>query len=95
MHEPRVAETAEAIYKNLSDNNIDVIMDDRDERAGVKFNDADLIGIPVRVTVGLRGVKEGLVEMRLRTESESVNVPIKDAPAIIREKVKNLYDSLE
>jgi prolyl-tRNA synthetase len=95
MHEPRVAETAEAIYKNLRDNNIDVIMDDRDERAGVKFNDADLIGIPVRVTIGLRGVKEGLVEMRLRTESESVNVPIKDAPAIILEKVKNLYDSLE
>lgn len=95
MHEPLVAETAEAIYKDLSDNNIDVMLDDRDERAGVKFNDADLIGIPVRVTVGLRGIKEGLVEMRLRTESESVNVPLKDAPAIIREKVKNLYDSLE
>ncbi|SPD74434.1 prolyl-tRNA synthetase [uncultured Desulfobacterium sp.] len=95
MHEPLVAQAAEAIYNELLDNNIDVILDDRDERAGVKFNDADLIGIPVRVTIGLRGVKEGLAEMRLRSESESINIPLKNAPAVIMEKVKLLYDSLE
>jgi len=95
MHEPSVAETAEAIYNELLETHIDVLLDDRQERAGIKFNDADLLGIPVRVTVGLRGVKNGQVELKLRAESESVNVTIQDAPTVIGEKVKNLYDSLK
>ena len=95
MHETLVVETAEKIYTELLDYNIDALLDDRDERAGVKFNDADLLGTPVRVTVGLRGVKSGHVEIKLRAESESTDVQIKDAPAIIREKVKELYDSLK
>ena len=95
VHETPVVETAEKIYAELLDYNIDALLDDRDERAGVKFNDADLLGTPVRVTVGLRGVKSGHVEIKLRAESESTDVQIKDAPAIIREKVKELYDSLK
>ena len=95
MHETAVVETAEKIYAELEGSGADVILDDRDERPGVKFNDADLIGTPVRVTVGLRGVKGGQVEMKLRAESESRDLPIKDAPSIIREKVKELYDSLK
>ena len=95
MHETIVVETAEKIYAELLDYDIDTLLDDREERAGVKFNDADLLGTPLRVTVGLRGVKSGLVEIKLRTESESTQVPIKDSPAIIREKVKKLYDSLK
>ncbi|HUU81608.1 MAG TPA: proline--tRNA ligase [Acidobacteriota bacterium] len=95
MHETAVVETAEKIYAELEGSGVDVILDDRDERPGVKFNDADLIGTPVRVTVGLRGVKGGQVEMKLRAESESRDLPIKDAPSIIREKVKELYDSLK
>ena len=95
MHETAVIETAERIYAELLDHDIDVLLDDRDERAGVKFKDADLLGTPVRVIVGLKGVKKGQIEIKLRAESESINVPAKDASAIIREKVKALYDSLK
>lgn len=95
MHETAVIETAERIYAELLDHDIDVFLDDRDERAGIKFKDADLLGTPVRVIVGLKGVKKGQIEIKLRTESESINVPVKDASAIIREKVKALYDSLK
>jgi prolyl-tRNA synthetase len=95
MHETAVIETAERIYAELFDHDIDVLLDDRDERAGVKFKDADLLGTPVRVIVGLKGVKKGQIEIKLRAECESINVPVKDASAIIREKVKALYDSLK
>ena len=95
IHETSVAETAEKIYADLLDHNIDVLLDDRDERAGVKFNDADLIGIPVRVTVGLRGLRNDQVEVKLRAEPESIVVPINEASAIIRQKTKDLYDSLK
>lgn len=67
---------AEEIYNALQDANISVLFDDRDERAGVKFNDADLIGCPIRVTVGERGLKDGMVELKLRKESDRQLVPI-------------------
>jgi prolyl-tRNA synthetase len=95
VHETAVIETAERIYTELLDHDIDVLLDDRDERAGVKFKDADLLGAPVRVIVGLKGVKKGQIEIKLRSESESINVPAKDASTIIRKKVKTLYDSLK
>jgi prolyl-tRNA synthetase len=95
IHETSVAETAEKIYADLLDHDIDVLLDDRDERAGVKFNDADLLGIPVRVTVGLRGVRNGQIEVKLRADSESIVVPIEHASATIIEKTKDLYDSLK
>ena len=95
MHKAEVVETAENLYQELLDHQIDVLIDDRDERAGVKFNDADLLGIPVRITVGVKGVKNGEVELKLRAESDNELIPIKDAPLIIQDKVKSLYDSLE
>jgi len=95
IHDSAVLERAEKIYAQLLDHGIDVLLDDRDDRAGVKFNDADLLGIPVRVTVGLKGLKRGQVEVKLRSESESMAVPMKDAPAVITEKVKELYDSIK
>jgi prolyl-tRNA synthetase len=95
MHESAVIETAERIYAELLNHEIDVLLDDRDERAGVKFKDADLLGTPVRVIVGLKGLKEGKIEIKLRSEPDSINVPAKDASTIIREKVKALYDSLK
>jgi len=67
---------AEEIYNSLQSAGISVLFDDRDERAGVKFNDADLIGCPVRVTVGEKGLKEGMVELKLRKEKENRLVPI-------------------
>jgi len=95
MRESAVIETAEKIYTELLNHEIDVLLDDRDERAGVKFKDADLLGTPLRVIVGLKGLKEGNIEIKLRSEPDRLNVPAKDAPAIIREKVKALYDSLK
>jgi prolyl-tRNA synthetase len=57
---------AEEIYDSLQNAGISVLFDDRDERAGVKFNDADLIGCPIRITVGEKGLKEGMVELKPR-----------------------------
>jgi prolyl-tRNA synthetase len=62
---------AEQIYTELQNAGISVLFDDRDERAGVKFNDADLIGCPIRVTVGEKGLKAGMVELKPRKEKES------------------------
>jgi prolyl-tRNA synthetase len=62
---------AEEIYSTLRGAGISVLLDDRDERAGVKFNDADLIGCPVRVTVGEKALKEGMVELKPRTGKEN------------------------
>ncbi len=62
---------AEEIYNQLQDAGITVLFDDRDERAGVKFNDADLIGCPIRITVGEKNLKEGMVELKPRKEREN------------------------
>jgi len=63
---------AEQIYTELVKNNIDCLLDDRPERAGVKFNDADLIGIPLRVVIGDRALKQGKVELKVRDGDEMV-----------------------
>ncbi len=70
---------AEAIHDAAAHAGLEVLLDDRDERPGVKFADADLIGIPHRVTVGARGLRDGVVEVRRRAESESARVPIEEA----------------
>ena len=90
MHDAAVAETAEKIYNDLSELGLDVLLDDRDERAGVKFKDADLLGIPVRITVGSRGVKTGTVEVKQRTETESALIPIEEVVLHMQEKIKSL-----
>jgi prolyl-tRNA synthetase len=66
---------ATEIYDALRAEGIEVLLDDRSERPGVKFKDADLLGIPMRITVGSRGLKQGTVELKKRTEAESEDVP--------------------
>ena len=66
------------IHDALEAEGIEVIIDDRDERAGVKFKDADLIGIPVRITVGKKA-SEGIVEYKLRKEKAAVEMDAKQA----------------
>jgi len=68
-------ELARRVYGELIEKGIDTVLDDRDERPGVKFKDCDLIGIPLRVTIGERNLKEGLVEIKLRSEKTSEKVP--------------------
>jgi prolyl-tRNA synthetase len=67
---------ANRMYEELQAANISVLYDDRDERAGVKFNDADLIGCPVRITLGERNLQNGMVEYKLRSSSESQLIPL-------------------
>lgn len=83
---------AERIAKELAEQGIEVVLDDRDERAGVKFADADLIGWPVQVVVGKRGVKEGVVEVKRRGESEKTKVPfatLAEALAFVKRAAKS------
>ena len=70
-------EVAEQLYKQLNDLGIDTLLDDRNERPGVKFNDMDLIGIPVRITVGKK-VEQNQVEIKKRTEEQSKDVDISE-----------------
>ena len=65
----------------------DVLIDDRDERPGVKFKDADLIGIPLRLTIGAKGLKEGLVELKRRNAKEVVKVPVAELDQRVRAAV--------
>lgn len=67
---------AEEIYNTLQNADISILFDDREERAGVKFNDADLIGCPIRLTVGEKNLKVGMVELKPRKEKENRLVPI-------------------
>jgi prolyl-tRNA synthetase len=64
------------LYRQFVAAGVEVLYDDRDERAGVKFKDADLLGIPYRVTVGSRAIREGQVEIRNRRTQEDALVPI-------------------
>jgi len=76
--EATVAE-AERIHAELAARGVDVLLDDRAERAGVKFADADLIGYPVQVTVGKRGIAAGTVDLKLRATGERSTAPLADA----------------
>jgi prolyl-tRNA synthetase len=77
--DPALRETAERIAGELEAAGVDALLDDRDERPGVKFKDADLIGLPVRVTVGPRTHARGNVELKRRSEPQATEVPIAEA----------------
>ena len=78
-NEETLSRAAESLYRALSDRGVEVLLDDRDERAGVKFKDADLIGIPLRVTVGPKKLAEGRVELRIRRTGEVRTLPLGEA----------------
>jgi len=92
MHIPgKVIDTgakAHELYSALQNDGTSVLFDERDERAGVKFNDADLIGCPVRITVGEKALKEGMVELKLRKEKENRLVAIENISTEIRSIMK-------
>jgi prolyl-tRNA synthetase len=80
-----IRKTADGIYDQLVGQGVDVFYDDRDERPGVKFKDADLIGIPVRVAVGAKSLAEGRVEVSLRRDRERILVPAGEAVVKVTE----------
>ncbi|MFQ5498705.1 MAG: His/Gly/Thr/Pro-type tRNA ligase C-terminal domain-containing protein, partial [Candidatus Zixiibacteriota bacterium] len=87
---PEQAEAAENIYRDLQAAGIDVLMDDRDERPGVKFNDADLIGIPIRITIGAKSLADGKVELKPRSSGEVALVPLGEVVDAVRKLVDQI-----
>jgi len=85
-------EAAAALHDALEARGVEVMLDDRDERPAVKFKDADLIGVPLRLTLGERGLKEGRVEVKWRTQKEASLIALESAPdevaAMVREALK-------
>ena len=92
-----VMETAEALVKQFEAAGLDVIFDDRDHRPGVKFKDADLVGIPLRVVFGERGLKEGTIEVKWRNAASAHHVAVATAGEAILaeiESTRKAHDSL-
>ncbi len=87
---PEQLELAEKIYGELKAAGVDVLLDDRKERAGVKFKDCDLIGYPLRITVGPKAVEEGTIELRVRKTGETFNETKETYLAKAREILKTL-----
>ena len=85
---------AERMYADLQAVGIEVLFDDREERAGVKFNDADLIGNPVRVSVSSRTLGKGEAEIKLRSAAEAVFVPLAEVVPAVRGMLDELYAGL-
>jgi prolyl-tRNA synthetase len=79
--------TAEQLYQGLLDKGVEVLYDDREETPGIKFKDADLIGIPLRMTLGEKNVKKGLLEIRKRKTGETLLVKKEDAVSKIKEMI--------
>jgi prolyl-tRNA synthetase len=83
----RVREAADALYERLREAGLDPLLDDRDERPGVKFADMELLGIPHRVVVGEKSLEAGAVEYRGRTDAEAVSVPLDEIVDLLRGKL--------
>lgn len=79
-----IREATDNLYGELQKHGVEVLLDDRDERPGVKFKDADLVGIPLRVTIGAKGLEKGCLELRLRRDGKTEEVPVADGATKIR-----------
>ena len=85
LEDTRVAEKAESLYKELENMGMEVLYDDRSESTGVKFNDADLLGIPLRITVSPRSLEKGCIEVKWRSDMKAELVPVDEAAKKIQE----------
>ncbi|MYA00558.1 MAG: proline--tRNA ligase [Chloroflexi bacterium] len=85
-----VASAVADVESALSGAGLNVLVDDREERAGVKFNDADLLGAPLRITIGSRGLKQGQVELKLRRDADSSFVPLGEAASSARDALASI-----
>lgn len=88
LENPQVAATAEKLYADLEAQGLEVLFDDRNESPGVKFNDADLLGIPIRVTVSPRTLKTNSVEMKWRSKKEAELVPLEGIAVRLKELIR-------
>jgi prolyl-tRNA synthetase len=83
----QVTQVAERLYAELQQTGMEVLYDERDERPGVKFKDADLVGLPYRIAVGKKGVAEGVVELKARRSPEVLKVKIEEVVRMVSERV--------
>ncbi|MDD3647409.1 MAG: proline--tRNA ligase [Candidatus Dojkabacteria bacterium] len=91
-----ILDKAASVYEELGQNDIEVLWDDREEEsAGVKFNDADLIGIPIRLVVSVKSFERGGVELKLRTSEESEIIKLEDILETVKRKIKSLKDEFK
>jgi len=95
LKEEEVRKTAEALYETFVQNGIEVLFDDRDERPGSQFSDADLIGAPLRVIVSMRNLEKGEVEIKRRGEKTSTTVPVNEALSKVKGLLAELLSSSE
>ncbi|MFC1627806.1 proline--tRNA ligase [Gemmatimonadota bacterium] len=87
MGDDEVVKTAETLHEEMQVAGLEVLYDDRDIRAGVKFNDADLLGLPLRVTIGRKALDKGVAEVLSRIDKQTTEVPIDEASAFCRERI--------
>jgi prolyl-tRNA synthetase len=85
MDQQPVVEAAERIYTELTEAGLEVVLDDREATAGVKFADADLIGYPVHVVVGKRGIESGTADLKLRATGDRSQAPLMDTVGAVRQ----------
>ncbi len=84
LENPEIAETAEKLYKDLTSKNVEVLFDDRNDSPGVKFNDADLLGIPLRLTISPRTMESQSVEVKWRNEKQTQLLPLEGLASKIK-----------
>ena len=95
LNNPAVMEAADSLEKKLVEAGFDVLVDDRDQRPGVKFKDADLIGIPLRVVISERGLKDGTIEVKWRTDPASHNISAATADGAILAELETTRKGME
>jgi prolyl-tRNA synthetase len=93
--EQNTQEIAERLYAQLQDAGVEVLYDDRDERPGVKFKDADLIGIPLRLVVAERSLEQGGLELKRRVDREKPIVPVDQATQVVRQTIDDMLAEIE
>lgn len=87
--DPSLRETADRLYRELQMRGVEVLFDDRDERPGVKFKDADLVGIPLRVTIGAKGLEKGCLEIRWRRDGKTDELPLEGGAERLKKILEN------
>lgn len=90
VRKPELLKAAESLYDELIGSGFEVLLDDRDERGGVKFKDADLIGIPIQIIVGDRGLTQNEIEIKVRQSGQRLTAPLDGLVAACKEIARNL-----
>ncbi len=94
VNDGAIMKAAEDLYRNLLGSSVEVILDDRDERAGVKFNDADLVGIPLRITIGPKRLSEGKVELKIRSSGEERILGLDEATGVVTGIIRREFEAV-